>query len=115
MLPLVGHPMLHKYLVANKGVVLADAVTITVRRNGPLRIEGGIRLIDADGAEWDLTGKPAVSLCRCGISEKRPFCDGSHNKIGWQCNASAGNLTGGESAANNIMAPVSGNLTGEAK
>ncbi len=94
---------------------MSEPVTITVRRNGPLRIEGGIRLIDADGAEWDLTGKPAVSLCRCGVSEKRPFCDGSHNKIGWQCNASSGNLTGGATAATNIMAPLSGNLTGESK
>ena len=92
---------------------MSDAVTITVRPNGPLRIEGSIRLVDADGAAWDLTGKPAVSLCRCGVSEKRPFCDGSHNKIGWKCNASAGNLTGGEAPASNIMAPVTGNLTGK--
>lgn len=69
-------------------------VKITVRPNGPLRVEGPIHLVDADGAAWDLTGKPAVSLCRCGLSEKRPFCDGSHNKHGWQCSASAGNLTG---------------------
>ena len=94
--------------------IVADGVTITVKRNGPLRIEGGVRLIDADGAEWDLTGKAVVSLCRCGASEKRPFCDGSHNKIGWQCNASPGNLTGGESPSTNIMQPVSGNLTGGA-
>lgn len=97
----------------SREVHVSEAVTITVKRNGPLRVEGGIKLIDADGAEWDLTGKPAVSLCRCGVSEKRPFCDGSHNKIGWQCNASPGNLTGGESAASNVMAPVSGNLTGQ--
>ena len=72
-----------------------EAVKITVRPNGPLRVEGHIVLVDADGAEWDLTGKPAVSLCRCGLSEKRPFCDGSHNRAGWQCNANAsGNLTG---------------------
>lgn len=91
---------------------MSEAVTITVRRNGPLRIDGGIKLIDADGAEWDLTGKPAVSLCRCGVSKKRPFCDGSHNQIGWQCNASPGNLTGGETTATNVMGSVSGNLTG---
>lgn len=59
-------------------------VTITVRPNGPFRVEGPIRLLDANGAEWDLTGKPAVSLCRCGASTRKPFCDGTHSKIGFQ-------------------------------
>ncbi|RRA49782.1 CDGSH iron-sulfur domain-containing protein [Acidipila sp. EB88] len=62
---------------------MAD-VTITVRPNGPFRVEGPIKLVDAQGAEWDLTGKPAVSLCRCGASTKKPFCDGMHTKIGFQ-------------------------------
>jgi CDGSH-type Zn-finger protein len=70
-----------------------QAVKITVRPNGPLRVEGPISLTDADGKHWDLTGKPAISLCRCGASEKRPFCDGSHNRIGFQCQASPENLT----------------------
>jgi len=61
---------------------MSDSVKITVRPNGPLRVEGPIVLTDADGKEWDLTGKPAVSLCRCGASEKRPFCDGSHAGTG---------------------------------
>jgi len=65
-----------------------EAVKITVRRNGPLRVEGPIVLTDADGKEWDLTGKPGISLCRCGASANRPFCDGSHNRIGFQCSAS---------------------------
>jgi CDGSH-type Zn-finger protein len=69
-------------------------VTITVRPNGPLRVEGHIVLKDADGNQWDLTGKPAISLCRCGLSEKRPFCDGAHGRNGWLCNTSpGGNLT----------------------
>ncbi len=70
-----------------------EPVRITVRPNGPLRVEGHIVLQDADGKTWDLAGKPAVSLCRCGLSEKRPFCDGSHNRQGWQCNASPALLT----------------------
>lgn len=61
---------------------MAD-VTITVRPNGPFRVEGPIRLVDGNGAEWDLGGKPAVSLCRCGASSKKPFCDGAHTKIGF--------------------------------
>lgn len=60
------------------------SVTITVRPNGPLRVEGPIKLINTDGNEIDLTGKPAVSLCRCGASTKKPFCDGTHSKIGFQ-------------------------------
>ncbi|HZY74166.1 MAG TPA: CDGSH iron-sulfur domain-containing protein [Edaphobacter sp.] len=70
-----------------------EAVRITVRRNGPLRVEGHIVLTDADGKEWDLTGKPAISLCRCGASGNRPFCDGTHNKVGFQCSASPALLT----------------------
>ncbi len=67
-------------------VVMADeTVHITVRPSGPLRVEGHIVLKDADGREWDLTGKPAISLCRCGLSEKRPFCDGAHARNGWVC------------------------------
>ncbi len=59
-------------------------VKITVRPNGPFRVEGPIKLVDADGTEWDLAGKPAISLCRCGASTKKPFCDGMHSKIGFQ-------------------------------
>lgn len=61
-----------------------NQVTITVRPNGPLRVEGPIKLIGTDGKETDLTGKPVVSLCRCGASANKPFCDGTHSKIGFQ-------------------------------
>ncbi len=66
-----------------------DEVTITVRPNGPFRVEGPIKLVDADGTQLDLAGKPAVSLCRCGASTKKPFCDGTHSKIGFQAAAAA--------------------------
>ena len=59
-------------------------VKITVRPNGPLRVEGPIQLLDANGNQWDLTGKPAISLCRCGASANKPFCDGSHKTIDFQ-------------------------------
>ena len=47
------------------------AVKITVRKNGPYRVEapeGEVELVDAEGNKYDLTGKPAFSLCRCGAS-----------------------------------------------
>jgi CDGSH-type Zn-finger protein len=62
---------------------MAD-VKITVRPNGPYRVEGAVTLVDADGKEWDVSNKPAFSLCRCGASVNKPFCDGTHSKIGFQ-------------------------------
>lgn len=67
-------------------------VRITARKNGPYRVEapeGSIELVDADGAAYDLStkmkdGKLAFSLCRCGASVTKPFCDGTHSKIGFQ-------------------------------
>ena len=62
-------------------------VKITIRKHGPYRVEapeGGVELVDADGNAIDLTGKPAFSLCRCGGSVNKPFCDGTHSKIGFQ-------------------------------
>lgn len=61
-----------------------NEVKITARPNGPFRVEGPIKLVDANGIEWDLAGKAAVSLCRCGASTNKPFCDGTHSKIGFQ-------------------------------
>ena len=65
---------------------MAD-VKITVRKNGPFRVEapeGTIEMVDAEGNKYDLTGKPAFSLCRCGGSINKPFCDGTHSRIGFQ-------------------------------
>ena len=59
-------------------------VKITIRKNGPFRVEGPVELVDGDGNAYDLTGKPRISLCRCGQSNNKPFCDGSHNGCGFQ-------------------------------
>jgi len=66
------------------------SVKISIKPNGPLRLEGlpsletAVSLIDVDGTEFDLAGKPGISLCRCGATANKPFCDGSHNKIAFQ-------------------------------
>jgi len=63
------------------------SVKIIVRTNGPYRVEapeGTVELVDAEGNKYDLTGKPAFSLCRCGGSVNKPFCDGTHSKMGFQ-------------------------------
>ena len=62
-------------------------VKITVRPNGPYRVEatpGSLELVDVDGAPIDINAKPAFSLCRCGGSVNKPFCDGTHSKTGFQ-------------------------------
>ncbi len=67
-------------------------IKITVRKNGPYRVEapeGLIELVDADGNKYDLAGKTAFSLCRCGASVSKPFCDGAHSKIGFQAAGAA--------------------------
>lgn len=59
-------------------------VVIVVANNGPNRITGDVVIRDADGNEFDLSGRERISLCRCGHSENKPFCDGSHNRHGFQ-------------------------------
>ena len=63
---------------------MADEVVIRVTNNGPYRVEGPVKIVDADGNEIDTTGKARISLCRCGGSTTKPFCDGTHSKIGFQ-------------------------------
>lgn len=63
------------------------AIKIAARKNGPFRVEaaeGEVVLLDHEGTQYDLTGKPMFSLCRCGGSTNKPFCDGTHSKIGFQ-------------------------------
>jgi CDGSH iron-sulfur domain-containing protein 3 len=59
-----------------------DEVTIKVRESGPYLIRGKITLTDADGNPYTVTGEN-VALCRCGGSQTKPFCDGSHRTNGF--------------------------------
>ncbi|MEW5980874.1 MAG: CDGSH iron-sulfur domain-containing protein [Acidobacteriota bacterium] len=57
---------------------------ITVRQNGSLLVDGDdVTVVDWTGAEYPVPKRP-FSLCRCGASGRKPFCDGSHNRIGFQ-------------------------------
>jgi CDGSH-type Zn-finger protein len=51
---------------------------VTVNNNGSIRIEGDFSMQDAAGKEFGLGGRTVISLCRCGHSANKPFCDGSH-------------------------------------
>jgi CDGSH-type Zn-finger protein len=71
---------------------VAAMTKITVHDNGPLRIEGDMTSCDASGKEFGLAGRHAVSLCRCGLSDNKPFCDGKHARQGWQSACEATDL-----------------------
>lgn len=51
---------------------------LTVNSNGSLRVEGEFEIVDMEGKAYGLQGREIVSLCRCGRSANKPFCDGSH-------------------------------------
>jgi CDGSH-type Zn-finger protein len=56
---------------------------ITVNPNGSLRVEGDFEIVDAEGRPFGLAGRTRVSLCRCGQSANKPFCDSAHKTCGF--------------------------------
>ena len=65
---------------------------ITVKNNSSLRVEGDFELFDLAGGKFDLGGRTAISLCRCGHSKNKPFCDDSHKTVGFQSEVKARSL-----------------------
>lgn len=61
---------------------MADDVKITPSDNGPYLVRGPVKLVDAEGNEFEIKRK-TIALCRCGGSSDKPFCDGTHAKIGF--------------------------------
>ncbi len=66
---------------------MAD-VTITPRANGPYIVQGDFKVVDAQGIEYSVEGD-VITLCRCGESENKPFCDGSHRSAGFEAESEA--------------------------
>jgi CDGSH-type Zn-finger protein len=65
---------------------------ITVNNNGSIRVEGDFSIQDAEGKEFGLGGRTVISLCRCGHSANKPFCDGSHKAEGFASSCLARDL-----------------------
>jgi CDGSH-type Zn-finger protein len=57
-------------------------VSITPLENGPYLVKGAVTVRDADGNEYH-SERATIALCRCGASTNKPFCDGTHSKIGF--------------------------------
>jgi CDGSH-type Zn-finger protein len=85
------HALLRKEHLTAQEVNLAET-KIVVSNNGPLRIEGDFAIYDIVGKAFGLGGRTAVSLCRCGNSQNKPFCDGSHKRVNFQSEVKARDL-----------------------
>jgi CDGSH-type Zn-finger protein len=67
-----------------QGQGMADAQTkITPYRDGPYLVRGPFSIVDQNGNEIEVKRR-VVALCRCGRSQMRPFCDGTHKAIGFR-------------------------------
>jgi CDGSH-type Zn-finger protein len=65
-------------------------VTIKVQKNGHYRIEGDdVRLVDWNADAYHVPNRRSFALCRCGASTNKPFCDGTHSRIGFEAAQSA--------------------------
>jgi CDGSH-type Zn-finger protein len=80
------------FIIRHSSLTVSSMTTITVGRNGNLRVDGDFTIVDADGNEYGLGGRTVVSLCRCGHSQNKPYCDGSHKRVGFEEEAKAFDL-----------------------
>jgi CDGSH-type Zn-finger protein len=53
---------------------------LTINNNGSVKVDGDFEIVDANGNVYGLQGRTIISLCRCGHSANKPFCDGSHKE-----------------------------------
>ena len=56
-----------------------EKVKLTVNNNGSVKVDGDFEIVDRNGNTYNLGGCTIVSICRCGLSKNKPFCDGAHN------------------------------------
>ena len=64
-------------------------VVIKIRENGPILVSGPVFVTDHLGNKYDTGTQANIALCRCGHSQKKPFCDGSHKTAGFVGNETA--------------------------
>lgn len=71
---------LHALLTAGEPEMPEHPTTVTPLPDGPLNIRGELRIVTPQGAQREVR----ASLCRCGASSNKPFCDGTHSRVGWK-------------------------------
>ena len=68
---------------------MADVI-VKALKNGPYEISGGAKLVDLTGKEYAESAIDPLYLCRCGASKTKPFCDNTHEDIGFKAEETAG-------------------------
>ncbi|HKY03521.1 MAG TPA: CDGSH iron-sulfur domain-containing protein [Blastocatellia bacterium] len=71
---------------------MSDPVEIIINNDGSVKISGDFVIKDSTGKEFGLGGRQVISLCRCGHSNNKPFCDGSHARAGFDSKVEARDL-----------------------
>jgi CDGSH-type Zn-finger protein len=71
-----------------------EPATITPYRDGPYIVRGNFQVIDQNGRPIE-THRKTIALCRCGKSQIRPFCDGTHRLVGFKAAGSDERLPDG--------------------
>jgi CDGSH-type Zn-finger protein len=79
-------------LNAHDTILEMPTTKITVQNNGSIRVEGDFEILDPVGQAFGLGGRSTITLCRCGHSGNKPFCDGSHNRVGFSDTVAARDL-----------------------
>jgi CDGSH-type Zn-finger protein len=72
--------------------------SITPLHDGPYLVRGEVEIVDPEGNEFKVTAK-TVALCRCGASATKPFCDGTHVRMGFKSRTSAKSAGEGSGAS----------------
>jgi CDGSH-type Zn-finger protein len=88
-------PALRVIIKSRAGALLPSrgmSVKVIIANNGPIRLEGDFGILDAQGQAFGLGGRTVISLCRCGHSENKPFCDGAHKRYGFESECAAREL-----------------------
>ena len=72
--------VLQQCLDRRDNAVMSDKVKITALANGPLQVQGPVEVTGANGVTRELD---KAFLCRCGQSNAKPYCDGTHKRVGF--------------------------------
>jgi CDGSH-type Zn-finger protein len=59
-------------------IITMASTKLTIKSNGSVKVEGDFEIVDIEGNVYNLGGREIISLCRCGLSKNKPFCDGAH-------------------------------------